>query len=186
MARVFLSLGSNQGDRLEWLRQAVERLETIPGVGSLAPSRIYRAEPWEQPPGQWAGEGQWFLNAVVALETSLDPTELLRQIQRIETGLGRVRGPGTPEECRLEPRTIDIDILLYGERVISASDNLHIPHLLMHERRFVLEPLAELAPDLVHPVLYETIQEILDGLEDVHTVLASDLPARWWQRTGER
>lgn len=182
MARVFLSLGSNQGDRLESLRQAVECLRAMPGVESLVPSRLYRTEPWEPPPGQWAAEENWFLNTVVAIETSLDPLILLGQIQSIETGLGRVRGPGTPEERRHEPRTIDIDILLYGERVISAPDDLHIPHLWMHERRFVLQPLADLAPDLVHPVLYQTIQDLLGDLEDIHTVMASNVPERWWER----
>ncbi|HEY7252970.1 MAG TPA: 2-amino-4-hydroxy-6-hydroxymethyldihydropteridine diphosphokinase, partial [Methylomirabilota bacterium] len=87
---------------------------------------------------------------------------------------------GTPEAQRFEPRTLDIDILLYDDRVISGPEHLHIPHLLMHERRFVLRPLADLAPDLEHPVLYQTIRELLDTLDDEHEVLVSDLPRRWF------
>ena len=77
---------------------------------------------------------------------------------------------------------LDIDILLYGDRVISGPDDLHIPHLLMHERRFVLHPLADLAPELEHPVLYQTIRELLDALDDEHQVLMADLPRRWFER----
>jgi len=84
------------------------------------------------------------------------------------------------EAGRYEPRALDIDILLYGEEVISASDDLHIPHLLMHERGFVLRPLADLAPDLEHPVLYQTVRELLEGLEDDHQVVPADLSSAWW------
>ena len=97
--------------------------------------------------------------------------------------LGRLRKPVTPEEGRFDPRQLDIDILLYGDRVISGPDDLHIPHLLMHERRFVLHPLADLAPELEHPVLYQTIRELLDALDDEHQVLIADLPRRWFERS---
>ena len=116
----------------------------------------------------------------VVIETELDPAALLARLQALEDSLGRVRRGGTPEAQRFEPRTVDIDILLYGDRVISGPEHLHIPHLLMHERRFVLRPLADLAPDLEHPVLYQTIRELLDTLEDEHEVLVSDLPRRWF------
>ena len=182
MARVFLSVGSNLGDRLECLRGAIRLLRAMPEVEFLDASTLYRAEPWEQHPGQQSDEGRWFFNCVVSLETTLDPMDLLARIQDVETTLGRQRGPGTPEDRRYEPRPLDIDILLYGDLVISGPDHLHIPHLLMHERRFVLEPLAEVAPDVEHPVLYRTIRELLEALEDEHRVAGLDLPRRWFER----
>jgi 2-amino-4-hydroxy-6-hydroxymethyldihydropteridine diphosphokinase len=182
VSRVFLSVGSNLGDRLECLRRAVAQLRTMPDVQFRAASALYRTEPWERRPGQQPDEDTWFFNCVVEIETSLDPAALLDRLQGVERMLGRVRGPGTPEDSRYEPRPLDIDILLYGDRVISGPDHLHIPHLLMHERRFVLRPLAELAPELEHPVLYQTIKELLEALEDEHQVLmAADLPSRWYE-----
>ena len=182
MSRVFLSVGSNLGDRLECLRRAVDQLRAMPDVLFLDASALYQTEPWEQRPGQPANPDAWFFNCAVELETSLDPGVLLERLQDVERALGRLRKPGTPEEGRFERRELDIDILLYGNRVISGPDHLHIPHLLMHERRFVLHPLADLAPEIEHPVLYQTIRELLDALEDEHQVLMADLPRRWFER----
>jgi 2-amino-4-hydroxy-6-hydroxymethyldihydropteridine diphosphokinase len=182
VARVFLSVGSNLGDRLECLRQAVAELRAMPEVEFLDASALYRTEPWEQRPGQQPDEDTWFFNCVVSIETTLDPTVLLARLQDVEKKLGRQRGQGTPEDQRYEPRPLDIDILLYGDLVISGPDHLHIPHLLMHERRFVLEPLAELAPDTEHPVLYRTIRELLEQLEDEHRIVGLDLPRPWFER----
>jgi 2-amino-4-hydroxy-6-hydroxymethyldihydropteridine diphosphokinase len=177
---VFLSVGSNLGDRLEHLRRAVAELRSLPEVQFLDASQLYRTEPWEQRPGHQPDEDTWFFNCVVSIETSLDPVVLLEELQAVETRLGRARGPGTPEDQRYEPRPLDIDILLYGDVVVSGPDHLHIPHLLMHERRFVLEPLAELAPELEHPVLYRTIRDLLEQLEDEHRTVELDLPRRWF------
>jgi 2-amino-4-hydroxy-6-hydroxymethyldihydropteridine diphosphokinase len=182
VSRVFLSVGSNLGDRLECLRRAVDQLRAMPDVLFLDASALYQTEPWEQRPGQPAGAHTWFFNCAVELETSLDPGVLLERLQDVERALGRLRKPGTPEEGRFERRELDIDILLYGNRVISGPDHLHIPHLLMHERRFVLHPLADLAPEIEHPVLYQTIRELLEALEDEHQVLMADLPRRWFER----
>ncbi|HEV8437181.1 MAG TPA: 2-amino-4-hydroxy-6-hydroxymethyldihydropteridine diphosphokinase [Methylomirabilota bacterium] len=182
MARVFLSVGSNLGDRLEHLRRAVAELRAIPEVDFLDASALYRTEPWEQRPGQQPDEDTWFFNCVVSIETTLGPVDLLERLQELERSLGRQRGAGTPEDQRYEPRPLDIDILLYGDLVISGPDQLHIPHLLMHERRFVLQPLAELAPDIEHPVLYQTIRELLEELEDEHRIVDLDLPRRWFER----
>ncbi|HET7875986.1 MAG TPA: 2-amino-4-hydroxy-6-hydroxymethyldihydropteridine diphosphokinase [Methylomirabilota bacterium] len=182
MPRVFLSIGSNLGDRLECLRQAIERLGALPKVRFVDASPLYRTEPWELQPGQHADPETWFLNCVAVIETALEPVTLLQRLQEVETSLGRRRGPGPLEAQRYEPRTVDIDILFYGDQVISGPDDLHIPHLLLHERRFVLRPLVDLAPELEHPVLYETVSELLAELEDEHEVLPSGLPPRWFER----
>ncbi len=180
MPRVFLSIGSNLGDRLACLRGAVARLGALHEVDFVDASPLYRTEPWEQRPGTVADPEAWFFNCVVAIETTLAPSALLEELQTIERDLGRTRGPGTPEDLRYEPRPLDIDILFYGDRVISGSEHLHVPHLLLHERGFVLRPLADLAPQLEHPTLYQTVRELLDALEDEHAVHIADLPRRWW------
>ncbi|HZW88726.1 MAG TPA: 2-amino-4-hydroxy-6-hydroxymethyldihydropteridine diphosphokinase, partial [Myxococcaceae bacterium] len=161
--------------------RAVERLRAMSDLQFLDASPLYRTEPWEREPGHPADEGTWFFNCAVVIETELEPAALLTRLQSVEQALGRVRRPGTPEAQRYEPRPLDIDILLYDDRVISGPEHLHIPHLLMHERRFVLKPLADLAPDLEHPVLYQTIRELLEVLDDDHEVLVSDLPRRWFE-----
>ena len=180
MARVFLSVGSNLGDRLGCLRRAVEQLRAMEDLRFLDASPLYRTEPWERQPGE-SDDAGWFFNCAVVIETELAPAELLARLQGLEEALGRERREGTPEAQRYEPRPLDIDILLYDDRVISGPENLQIPHLLMHERRFVLRPLADLAPDLEHPVLYQSIRELLDVLEDEHEVQESDLPRRWFE-----
>ena len=180
MTRVYLSLGSNVGDRLSVLRAAVRRLGGLADVRFLDASPLYEGEPWESEPGQTTGEQRWYLNCVVAIETTLAPRTLLAEIHTIEDALGRVRPPGTPEAQRFAMRTLDIDILFYGEEILSAGDDLHVPHLLLAERGFVLQPLADLAPDLEHPVLYRSVRELLADLEDEHDVHQGDYPARWY------
>jgi 2-amino-4-hydroxy-6-hydroxymethyldihydropteridine diphosphokinase len=181
MPRVFLSVGSNMGDRVEALRQAVERLRGLHEVSFVDASPLYQTEPWEQQPGEVTDPGTWFFNCVVAIDTTLPPPTLLAELQAIESALGRARGAGTHEDQRYEPRPLDIDILLYGDQVLALSDALHVPHLLMHERGFVLRPLADLAPDVEHPVLYQTIRELVAALDDEHEVRVSDLPRRWFE-----
>ena len=149
MKRVYFSLGSNIGDREEHLRQAVERLAAN-DVRVLHTSRIYETEPVGYK------NQAWFLNQVVEAETVLFPVQLLTRIGRVERELGRVR------TLRNGPRTIDIDILFYGAAVVDTK-RLQIPHPRLAERRFVLAPLAELAPDLRHPVTHRSVRQMLES-----------------------
>lgn len=181
MARVFLGLGSNLGDRVASLRAAIDRLRESADIRFVTASSLYETEPWERPPGRaHAGEG-WYLNCAIEVETVLPPDQLLDRLQRLEGDLGRTRSEGSPEAQRFAPRTLDIDILLYADRVVSVPDRLQIPHLLLHERAFVLRPLAELAPQVEHPTLYRTMRELLEELEDDHDVTAGRYPIRWFE-----
>jgi 2-amino-4-hydroxy-6-hydroxymethyldihydropteridine diphosphokinase len=134
VARAFLGLGSNQGDRRALLGEAVGALPDV-----VAVSQLYETEPVGGPPGQGP-----FLNLVVELDTELGPRQLLEVARRLEHAAGRRRG------VRWGPRTLDVDVLLVGDEVVEETD-LVVPHPRMWERRFVLEPLAELAPELVPP-----------------------------------
>jgi 2-amino-4-hydroxy-6-hydroxymethyldihydropteridine diphosphokinase len=143
---VYLSLGSNLGDREENLRRACEALEAE-HVHILKRSSIYETEP-QDAPGQ-----RWFLNMALECETQRFPLQLLTMLQKIERNLGRVRSAGS---VRNAPRTLDIDILLFGPAIMD-TEQLTIPHPRMLERRFVLEPLVEIAPDLRHPQTKEPL-----------------------------
>lgn len=181
MTRVYLSLGSNLGDRLALLRTAVQRLRDAEDLELITASPLYESEPWETEPGRAGSEQRWYLNCVVAIDTPLAPRALLDRLHKIEDALGRARPPGTPEARRFAPRTVDIDILFYGDEIISGPDDLHVPHLLLAERAFVLRPLADVAPDLEHPALYTTVRELLGELVDEHTVRPGAYPARWFE-----
>jgi len=148
MATVYLGLGSNLGDRLDNLNRARRALRRLPATTLLAVSGCYETEPVGGPPGQSS-----YYNAVVCLTTSLEPHALLRQTRRIERACGRVR------DERWGPRTLDIDILLYDDR-ISDDPELILPHPRLHERGFVLAPLAELAPGLHLPGQGDTVGEL--------------------------
>jgi 2-amino-4-hydroxy-6-hydroxymethyldihydropteridine diphosphokinase len=145
---IYLSLGSNIGDRQANLRSAIDRL-AMPRLRVLRVSPIYETEPVDYT------DQRWFLNLAVEAETTLFPMQLLARIGKIERELGRVRT--VPKG----PRTIDIDILLYGNAVVHCA-TLEIPHPRMVQRRFVLAPLADLAPDLRHPVTHLSVRQMLD------------------------
>lgn len=146
---VYLGLGSNVGDREEYIEQAVFLIGRIKGVTILKRSSNFETE------AEGKGDQPPFLNGVVEVKTNLAPHKLLDELQVIENALGRER------EIEWGPRTIDIDILLYDDLVVS-DDRLQIPHPLLHERLFVLQPLKEIAPRLIHPMLEKTVAMLYD------------------------
>ncbi len=167
MKRVYLGLGSNMGDREAYLRAAIEKLHG-PDLNVLRVSKVYESAAMEMT------EQADFLNLVVEAETSLLPMRLLQRVLRVESEMGRKR------LVAKGPRTIDIDLLLYGNAVIRRAD-LRVPHLRMTERRFVLEPLAELVPSLRHPVDRRPISELLRLVSGQHlfeTALSLGVPGR--------
>jgi 2-amino-4-hydroxy-6-hydroxymethyldihydropteridine diphosphokinase len=152
---VYLSLGSNLGDRAANLRAAIERLTEI--GHSVHASSFYETEPVDVP------NQPWFMNCVIALQTDLAPKAVLTFALRIEEEMGRLR---TRDKG---PRSIDIDILLFDDEVVEQP-GLHIPHPAMHHRRFVLEPLVEIAPETFHPVLKKDARQLLAALPEGQAV----------------
>jgi 2-amino-4-hydroxy-6-hydroxymethyldihydropteridine diphosphokinase len=159
-ATVYLSLGSNLGGRKAQLHAATAQLAKLGRV--IKVSSFYETEPLE------FAEQPWFLNCVIAIETGMSAQELMAAILRSEKEMGRRRAQ------KKGPRSIDIDILLFDQAVIESAD-LTIPHPAMHHRRFVLEPFAEIAPDVLHPIFKKTIRELLHALPEGQEVRKSEV-----------
>lgn len=149
---VYIALGSNVGDRAAMLERAIAAM-TFAGIRVLRQSSFYVTEPVDAP-GQ-----AWFLNAVVEAQTTLLPLQLLHALLRIERELGRRR------IALHGPRTIDLDILFYGSSVIRSRE-LEVPHPRLRDRRFVLVPLAQIAPDFRHPALHKSVARLLADTPD--------------------
>jgi 2-amino-4-hydroxy-6-hydroxymethyldihydropteridine diphosphokinase len=153
----FIGLGANLGRPVNQCLEAMERMHATDDVHLLQRSSLYRTEPVGN------REQNWFVNAVVEVRTVLRAGELLQALLVIERAMGRQR------EAQWGPRIIDLDLLLYGQEVITAPDMV-IPHPAFHNRRFVLVPLHEIAPYVIHPAFGVSIQGLLDRLEDDHKV----------------
>ena len=148
MKTVFLGLGSNLGDRAENIRMALELLDGAPGVEIRKVSALLETAPVGGP------KQPDYLNAAAELATTLAPEDLLATLKRVEKSVGRI------ERQRWGPREVDLDILLYGDEIVRGT-SLEVPHPRMCERAFVLEPLAEIAPEAVHPVTGMSVNELL-------------------------
>jgi 2-amino-4-hydroxy-6-hydroxymethyldihydropteridine diphosphokinase len=158
----FVGAGSNLNEPIEQCLEAFHRLSLISGIRILRRSSLYRTEP------VGFSEQDWFINAVVEIRTTLSPYELLDRLHEIEDTMGRVRGP------KWGPRTIDLDILLYGQEII-MEEFLQIPHPEIHKRRFVLEPLCELASYVIHPAFGVSMRGLKDRLNDKNKVYLCEL-----------
>ncbi len=157
MDAAYIGFGSNIGDRLKHIQSAIHALSKTEGIAVKEISSVYKTDPVG-----YEAQSE-FLNGVVAIQTSLPPLSLLHTLKDIETAVGR------QHRIRWGPREIDLDLLIYGDLCVQ-TEKLVIPHPEMHLRRFVLVPLVEIAPDLVHPVFQETVQTLLERLGDDNSV----------------
>ena len=151
---VYISVGSNMGDRLQNCRQGITALNRSGESRIIAQSRMYMTEPVG-----YKDQG-WFINMVVKLETANDPFELLDIINKVQRAAGRKR-----DVIRYGPRVLDLDIIFFGQRVIQTP-RLEIPHPRMHKRRFVLQPICDIDPQFRHPILGCSVRDLLENLQD--------------------
>ena len=155
----YIGIGSNLGDRKANALEAVERVSKLPGTRVMRASSLYESEP--------LGDAKtWFVNSVIEIETEFPPDQLLRRLKAIEEAMGRKRVKGK----RWGSRIIDLDILLCDQEMVDKR-SLKVPHPEMHKRRFVLLPLAELAPQVIHPQLKQTVSTLLANVKDEKRVM---------------
>lgn len=155
---LFIGIGSNLGDRRANIAEALERISKLPATRIVKQSSFYESEPH--------GDAKtWFVNGVIEVDIELSPENLLKKLKTIEAAMGRKRVKGK----RWGSRIIDLDILLYGALVVNKR-NLKIPHPEIAKRRFVLLPLSELAPQVIHPVLQASVSELLADVKDTKKI----------------
>lgn len=162
---VFIAFGSNQGDRQDLCDRAVALMGLLPQSTLTGISSYYETEPIDMAHGH---DARWFYNGVLRLETQLQPEHLLAICRETERGLGR------DPALKNVSRPIDLDMLFYGQRIIETP-GLTVPHPRLHQRRFVLVPMTELAPDWMHPQYEQTMQALLDRLTDTRRVQKLDV-----------
>lgn len=153
--QVFVSVGSNLGDKIENCQKGIKGLLADGRSILVGSSSFYRTSPVDYK------DQDWFVNLVVKIETTLNPFDLLDKIQGIEKAMGRKTGT-----VRFGPRVLDLDIIFYDDQVIQ-TDTLEIPHPRMHKRRFVLKPICDIEPSMMHPLLGRDMQSLLGGLQDL-------------------
>ena len=158
MATAYLCLGSNKGDRIGYIQQAASLLKTNDGISVVSTSSFYESEPWGME------SETWFVNAVMQINTELDPYELLNELKFIEKKLGRETKSVNEDYT---DRCIDIDIIFYENQII---EDLVIPHAHLHERAFMMVPMLEIAQDFVHPKFNKTVTKLFDELENPEMV----------------
>jgi 2-amino-4-hydroxy-6-hydroxymethyldihydropteridine diphosphokinase len=167
-----LSVGSNLGDRLGNCQAVTHQLHRVPGVEVVEASVVYETQPVGMAPGT-----PWFMNVVLQVETSLSAEYLLAACLTIEQALGRERQPGGTGLS--QNRTVDCDLLFYGQNIHQTDPAIQVPHPRLHERAFVLVPLLELAPDWVHPVLGLTVEQLYFNLPHPETVRVAGMLDDW-------
>ena len=160
--RAYLALGSNLGERAGQIRQAIGLLQAHGSIRLRQISRFYETEPVNINEDR---DPQWFINAVIGIDTEFTPQQLLDVCLNIERKLGRKREADHDAQTGYQSRTIDIDILFYGDEIIQEPD-LQIPHPRLHERAFALVPLLDISPELRHPTLNQTVQELHRSLSE--------------------
>ena len=160
----YIGIGSNLGSPLENCKKSIALLGEQPGIEVIACSSFFETEP------VGPADQNWFLNAVAKIATDLEPLPLLEILLAIESDMGRIRNE------KWGPRVIDLDLILFKDRVLKNS-RLEIPHPLMAQRRFVLAPLAELAPDLIHPIEKKAVRQLLSELPEDKKIIRLQEPA---------
>jgi 2-amino-4-hydroxy-6-hydroxymethyldihydropteridine diphosphokinase len=154
MHQVFVSVGSNLGDKIENCRKGIHGLLADGSSILVKASSFYRTSPVDYE------DQDWFVNQVVKIKTDLDPFALLDRMQGVEKGVGR-----KTSKVRFGPRVLDLDIVLYDDRVIQTA-TLEVPHPRMHKRRFVLKPICDIEPSMIHPVLGKDMRTLLESIQD--------------------
>ena len=154
MSTAYIAVGSNLGNKQSNCKKGIAALNQTPGITVTAHAKLYKTAPVD------FTDQDWFVNTAVRVATELLPRDLLRQLKRIESEIGRIQS-----DIRFGPRVLDLDIILY-DNLVFKSDKLEIPHPRMHKRRFVLRPICDIDPFAIHPTLKKPVKTLLDSIED--------------------